>query len=662
MSVHPATGLSHPKYRPDIDGLRAVAVLSVVVFHAFPTWLRGGFIGVDIFFVISGFLISTILFENLDRGSFSFTEFYARRIRRIFPALLLVLVASWALGWFALLADEYAQLGRHIAAGAGFVSNFVLWNEVGYFDNTADTKPLLHLWSLAIEEQFYIVWPLALWLLWRWRASRPHLPLVLIVLAFAASFALNMKGVRQDAMATFYSPQTRFWELLSGSLLAWAALYRPAVPYAARRTRANVMAVLGLLLLCYGFGRIAKGLSFPGAWAAVPVLGAVLLIAAGPAAWVNRKVLAHPVLVFVGLISFPLYLWHWPLLSFARIVESGTPSLAVRLAAVALSLLLAWLTYRLVEQPLRHGGHGRAKAAGLLGLMLLVGLGGYLTHRQDGWPSRDAARHFVDNKQELVRTPEKDDACRRYSGLADPLFHYCRFDDAGSARTVALIGDSHAHVAFPGLAREARAQGLNTVLLANSGCPPFLDTPVGANETERAACSEQTAQILQTLSAREDVRQVFIFTRGPIYLDGIDLAAGPGDTLPRGTVTAAAFGQGAQKTVDALQRDGRQLFYVTENPELSSMAEACIPRPLRRHTRDCRPARAEVLQRQAGYRQQMDALRNVTVLDSLAVFCPGEQCQVFDATGALLYADDNHLSMAGSLFQARALLEPHLEK
>ena len=159
--------LSHQKYRPDIDGLRAVAVLAVVAFHSFPSWVRGGFIGVDIFFVISGYLISTIIFENLDKGTFSFTEFYARRIKRIFPALLLVLIACFAFGWFALLADEYKQLGKHIAAGAGFISNFTLWNEAGYFDNSAETKPLLHLWSLGIEEQFYIVWPLLLWFAWK---------------------------------------------------------------------------------------------------------------------------------------------------------------------------------------------------------------------------------------------------------------------------------------------------------------------------------------------------------------------------------------------------------------------------------------------------------------------------------------------------------------
>ena len=166
MSQH-SQHLLHPKYRPDIDGLRAIAVLSVVGFHAFPSWVNGGFIGVDVFFVISGFLISGIIYENLDKGEFTFREFYARRIRRIFPALIVVMTACFAFGWFSLLADEYKQLGKHIAGGATFISNLLLWQESGYFDNSAETKPLLHLWSLGIEEQFYIIWPLLLWLTWK---------------------------------------------------------------------------------------------------------------------------------------------------------------------------------------------------------------------------------------------------------------------------------------------------------------------------------------------------------------------------------------------------------------------------------------------------------------------------------------------------------------
>src|SRR5262245_28111594 len=267
-SHNPVTEPHDSSYRPDIDGLRAVAVLSVVGFHAFPEWIKGGFVGVDIFFVISGFLISRIIFGGLEEGRFNYAAFYGRRIRRIFPALALVLFACLICGSFISQAGELEQLGRHIAAGAGFVSNFILWSEAGYFDNAADTKPLLHLWSLGIEEQFYIVWPLTLWLAWK---RKFHVLAVTLVMA-VGSFYLNVRGATQDLVATFYSPQTRYWELLSGSVLAWLTLHSKAasshivatldrlapavstgVRQAAGRSLGNVLSVVGMLLLAAGF-------------------------------------------------------------------------------------------------------------------------------------------------------------------------------------------------------------------------------------------------------------------------------------------------------------------------------------------------------------------------------------------------------------------------
>lgn len=305
--------LSHPTYRPDIDGLRAIAVISVVTFHAFPTWIKGGFIGVDIFFVISGFLISTIIFENLESGTFSFAEFYRRRINRIFPALLLVFMVSLIFGWFALLADEYKQLGKHIFAGATFLSNFILWSEAGYFDNSAETKPLLHLWSLGIEEQFYIIWPFAAWISWKKKFN----PTILIIISTATSFILNIKGIEKDSTATFYSPQTRFWELLIGSAVA-NYLFLKKRSFADKKSElnkwiskvihrksqkpdhtilSNTSSFIGITLLTYGFWHISKDTSFPGKWALIPVLGASLIIIAGPNAFINRSILSNKIIV-----------------------------------------------------------------------------------------------------------------------------------------------------------------------------------------------------------------------------------------------------------------------------------------------------------------------------------------------------------------------------
>src|SRR5688572_242044 len=207
-------------YRPDVDGLRAVAVLAVLAFHAFPNVAPGGFAGVDVFFVISGFLISGIILGDLERGRFSFADFYWRRIRRIFPALVLVLAGCLGLGWLVLLPHEYAQLGKHVVAGAGFIANLAFWHEAGYFDSSAELKPLLHLWSLGVEEQYYLVWPLALFLFRRW----PRAMLGMIIGVGAVSFAANLWLVELRPNAAFYLPMTRFWELLVGSALAWFSI------------------------------------------------------------------------------------------------------------------------------------------------------------------------------------------------------------------------------------------------------------------------------------------------------------------------------------------------------------------------------------------------------------------------------------------------------
>ncbi len=371
--------LAHPKYRADIDGLRAVAVLSVLLFHAFPKLLPGGFIGVDIFFVISGFLISTIIFESLARREFSFVDFYARRIRRIFPALITVMLATFIAGWFILFPDEYKQLGKHMVGGALFVSNFVLWRESGYFDAAAESKPLLHLWSLAIEEQFYILFPLAIWLAWRARLNL----LSLVALVGLLSFAFNLYHIRHDPIGTFYQPQFRFWELMAGSMLALLVLdrsgwvkkiesfislrvnrlmYRRAAQQDTEATLATVKSCLGMALIIAGLCLINKSMPFPGKWALLPVAGAVLLIWAGPHACLNRWVLSNRVAIWFGKISYPLYLWHWPLLVYLRILDDNSdPSYLMRAGALVVSIVLAWLTYQYIEKPIRFGKAAQPK-------------------------------------------------------------------------------------------------------------------------------------------------------------------------------------------------------------------------------------------------------------------------------------------------------------
>jgi len=474
-----APHLTHPKYRRDIDGLRAVSILSVVGFHAFPSWIKGGFIGVDVFFVISGFLISGIIFENLERGSFSFAEFYSRRIRRIFPALILILVACFILGRITMLPDDYKMLGKHIVAGVGFISNFALWQEAGYFDVDADMKPLLHLWSLGIEEQFYIVWPLLLWIVCKKRYN----PLIVCAIITTLSFADTVFYMREYAIAPFYSPLSRFWELSLGALLAHEKLH-PSTPLQYLNTwirRPGVLIIchaqswLGMALIATAVIRLNKNVIFPGYLALLPTLGAWFILSAGPQAWPNRVVLSNRILVWFGLISFPLYLWHWPLLSFARIVEGNDLSCEVRVAIVLVSIVLAWLTYRLIEMPLRFGGHSQRKVACLLAAMLCIGYLGFNDFEHSGYAFR-----YPPVIRDLLNvhfgTPQdyRDSKCL-LTAEQDASQFSSECTDRSKAAMIFLWGDSHAASLYSGLKHFGDLHQTGVSQYTTSACPPILD-------------------------------------------------------------------------------------------------------------------------------------------------------------------------------------------
>jgi peptidoglycan/LPS O-acetylase OafA/YrhL len=368
-------------YRADIDGLRAVAVSLVILYHGFPRTVTGGFVGVDVFFVISGFLISSNIFRTLEAGTFSFRDFYARRVRRIFPALAVVLAVVLGYGFVVLLPSELALLGRNVAGGAGFVSNLVLWHEAGYFDQAAIYKPLLHLWSLGVEEQFYIVWPLALWLLHRFGLAR--MPFLIGI--GIASFAFSLFVVAHGRTADFYSPLTRLWELDAGAVLAMLV---PAGNGRSSMGR-NIVSLAGLGLILAAALGFDRAMAFPGWRAALPVAGAMLLIASGPAAIVNRRMLMARAAVFVGMISYPLYLWHWPLISYAYVIDHGLRLKDGLVAALILvSVAAAWLTYRYVERPLRFGVARRRNVILLVATMAAIGGAGLAVWQARGFPGR----------------------------------------------------------------------------------------------------------------------------------------------------------------------------------------------------------------------------------------------------------------------------------
>lgn len=495
--------LLHLKYRSDIDGLRAIAVLSVLAFHAFPEFLPGGFIGVDVFFVISGYLISTIIFENIEQQRFSFKEFYVRRINRIFPALLLVLLASYVFGWLNLLADDFAQLGKHIAGGAGFVSNLILWNESGYFDKAAEVKPLLHLWSLGIEEQFYFFWPIFIYWMSRW----PKRVLPAIVIVAGLSFALNIAFISSYPIATFYSPITRFWELLLGSLLAYWTLYSPAARQVPMSQR-NAASSIGFGLIIFAVLILNPKSLFPGWWALLPTVGSVLMIAAGPAAWCNRIILSFRPMVWVGLISFPLYLWHWPLLALARVQEGDTLLISHRVFLVAISIVLSWLTYRFVERPIRFGVRYRTqKNVALIILMILVGYLGFNCFDRKGIEFRhkfflkEISSYTFDKvaeqRQRTCFLMDKGDDVTNFSKV-------CIHDD----RPFKLIlwGDSHGGSIYPGFSElEKENDQVSVTQFTAAGCGGLLPT-----EEQGSFCRDaNTLALMEILRLRPNLVVIY---------------------------------------------------------------------------------------------------------------------------------------------------------
>jgi peptidoglycan/LPS O-acetylase OafA/YrhL len=498
--------LSSPsdKYRPDIDGLRAIAVMLVLNFHAFPEAMPGGFIGVDIFFVISGFLITGIIVRELDQQGFSLIGFYNRRIRRIFPALIVVLCASLVLGWFWMLPAAYAQLSADVFASAAFFSNIALLLQSGYFDIESGKKPLLHLWSLGIEEQFYLFWPLILML-----ATRLRLRILVVASAIGlASFVLNVALIGSNPVATFYLPFTRAWELLAGAALAcsWNQISQTS-------RASNWRAAIGLLLIVAASGVLDTKSAFPGWWALLPVAGGALLLSA-PAAWGCRHLLASPPLVWIGLISYPLYLWHWPLLVFFGIVKFAPLTLPERELILLGSALLAWLTYRLVETPFRFSRPSPLRIAALCSAMVLIAMAGGVVVQGSGFGFRlpPEIREVAD-----VRTDSSH--WRVHECLLD-LSHEMSFADScvdRDRRPLVLVwGDSTARALLPGLRKAQETRDFGIAQFTSSSCLPALNTDVAGTPNCRAINDK-------VLSLAREIRPDIVLLHGPAerYLDNV---------------------------------------------------------------------------------------------------------------------------------------------
>ncbi len=497
-------------YRPDIDGLRALAVLAVVVYHAFPGLAPGGFTGVDVFFVISGFLITEILLRSLRDDRFSLAAFYARRARRLLPALSLVLGTTLVAGYWLLPPDAYLQLGRHAVAAVAFVPNLLFWREAGYFDVAAARKPLLHLWSLGVEEQFYLAWPLLLALLWRARLP----PGAIVAAIVGASFAACLVLLGRDPTGAFFLPHARIWELAIGGLVATtgatARLAARPLPW----RQACSLAGLGLLLLST-FGIDAAD-PFPGVNALLPTVGAALLLLAGPGTWIARQVLARGPAVWLGRISYPLYLWHWPLLSIAVILAPGDVPASVRALLVIAAVVLAWLTWRIVETPVRRGAPRAWKVALPVTAMIAVLALAVAVVRSNGAAGRVAEeiRHYATHQDDSYADARAGEC---WLGAYMPVDGYaddCVDADAALSRSLVVVwGDSHAALLAVGV-REVAGDRRRVAQFTRDGCQPLF-------EIKYLRCIEANAWVLERIRAlRPAVVVLFSHWASPALPDG----------------------------------------------------------------------------------------------------------------------------------------------
>lgn len=468
LSLSLPLSLPNAKYRPDVDGLRAVAVMLVLNFHAFAGVMPGGFVGVDVFFVISGFLITGIIARELEQGQFSLLTFYVRRIRRIFPALLVVLAVSLVLGWMFMLPAFYARLGLDVFASAGFLANIALLLQSGYFDVESARKPLLHLWSLGIEEQFYLAWPLILMF-----ASRRKMSIVTVAAVLGiASFVLNVALIGSKPVVAFYLPFTRAFELLLGAVLAcsWDRVDQG-------RRASDIRAWTGAAMIAASAALLDGHSAFPGWWAILPVAGTALLVSA-PGAWICRVVLASPPLVWIGLISYPLYLWHWPLLVFGATIKFQPLTLPERELVLLLSTVLAWATYAFIEKPIRFGAPGPRKLWALCAGMVLVGVAGGVVALGRGFDFRLPAE--IRAVTAPVRSPDM-----RYQecllDLSQKTDYAADCAERGRRPLLVVWGDSTAGALMHGLRKAQQIRNFAIAQFTAGSCLPALNADISGN-------------------------------------------------------------------------------------------------------------------------------------------------------------------------------------
>ncbi|MET4579846.1 acyltransferase family protein [Ottowia thiooxydans] len=695
-------------HRPDIDGLRAIAILGVLAFHAFPQAVPGGFIGVDVFFVISGYVVSLSLISRTSvHDGAGIAQFYARRVRRLFPALLCTLIAVALAGFWLLPTPQLSLMGKHILGSAGFAQNLMLWQEAGYFDAVSHEKWLLHLWSLGIEEQFYLLLPLLFLLINRAKqapatvqpslatdvglTTKPRANPILLLLAglAAASFALSLWQSRYSPSAGFYWPLGRFWEFLLGVMLAdWhlrkaAEPRNPSATPSGRFVAASAIALLLLAFLVFS-ERPWQGWHFPGPLALAPALTTCALLCTAQSG-VNQRLLAHPLMRYVGLISYPLYLWHWPIMAYLNSLDPQHIQPWTRVPGLALALGLAALTYRFAEQPMRRlaSDYPKTVTGGLATGMLAMALGGYWMwqHTPTSWPdlrNSAASQVVLWDETHLYR----DSTCLSHAAVnpwkRDDFF--CR----GNPDTAqwALLGDSHGNALAAGLMKAMPGQWVN---LGGGGCMPFNGVDSGSDELGLQCPHEIPEAFLRHVLRSPHIKGVLINVRGAFYVNGTDkkpsgtesrrwLREVPplsGSSPKPQTDNASIFRAGVRRTLTELGSAGKKVLWLLNTPELGADVNACLrprtgqgwlgPAPA------CAISAASHDARNALYREIIETevarwnahrptqSAPVQVLNPAEPLCTGALCPLV-LQGQPLYRDSDHLSIQGSDLVAQWLV------
>ena len=635
-------------YRPEIDGLRALAILPVVLFHYGLGPFHGGFVGVDVFFVISGYLITALVHGEMEDGRFAIANFYERRVRRIFPALFAMLAVVSVAAGVILFPYDLVRYAKSLLATAGFASNFEFWSEAGYFDVAGASKPLLHLWSIAVEEQFYLLFPLVLLAFRRTSWLRGAVTAI-----FAASFALGIWGVVHAPSATFYLLPARAWELMLGALLALGAL-RPVT----NRFVAEALAASGILLIAVAVFAFNSEMPFPGPAALVPCAGAALVIYATNASetWTG-KALSLPPVVFIGLISYSLYLWHWPVFVLAHYLAFRNLTTLESTGLFALSFALAVASWRFVEKPFRARSFRvsrRTLLAGAVGAMAGTAACAMFAVSADGFPERLQP----DVRAILAEESDHEPRIDRCFGLnAQDLREnkLCRIGSGAAVPSYLLWGDSHADAIMPAVEDVASQRGRVGLFAGAASCPPLL----GVDRLDVPGCREFNDQALK-IALRRNISEVILEARWGKDAEGSSYGSEPHgritfvDAESTGAPEAnnrAVFARGLERTVSALVRAGKKVVIVAAVPEVGWAVPPVLAR-LRFAKNYGTPsiAKSLYLQRQRFVMDELahlKAIYGVTVVYPDRILCPGDTCKVA-LNGLPIYRDEHHLTVKGA--------------